>query len=309
MKAMRSENAPLCEAPRSASSPRHRPPSGSTDCHLHIFGLPERYKWSLTRGYTPPSNAGILVYLATAGILGIDRFVIVQPTAYGTDHSCAMDAIQALGPLRARAVAAIDTSFGRPAILELQRHGFCATRVNAVTPNGVNLDSLQKIARLIASFGWHIELFVHGALLPQLAPSLLSLPVPVVIDHMGDLPIDRGVNSTEFITLLRLLDSGKCWLKLCGYRISISGPPYADLKVPAQKLIQFAPERCVWGTDWPHTRKYGAELPDDGKLLDLLYDWSPDSTKLKRILVDNPARLYGFAESSRRRSDVTRDST
>jgi predicted TIM-barrel fold metal-dependent hydrolase len=300
MEVTKREDLPVCEVPRSASSPRYRPPPGSTDCHFHIFGPPQRYKWSPTRGYTPPPQADIGVYLATASALGIDRFVVVQPTAYGTDHSCATDAVEMLGRQRARAVAVIDPGFARPAILELVEHGFCAARVNAVTPNGVDLDGLETIARLIAGFGWHIELFVSGALLPEIASSLLSLPVPFAIDHMGNLPIERGCNSTEFMTLLRLLDSGKCWLKLCGYRISISGPPYADLQAPAQKLIEFAPERCVWGTDWPHTRKCGDELPDDGQLLNLLYDWSLDATRLKRILVENPAFLYGFDEPSSR---------
>lgn len=287
-------NVPLCESPKTTSSPRHRPPAGATDCHLHIFGPPQRYESSPTSGYKPPPNADVSDYLASASVLGIERFVLVQPTAYGTDHSRIINAIETIGRGRTRAVAAINTCFGRSQILDLGRHGFCASRINATTPNGIALDGLREIARLIAEFGWHIELFVKGSLLPELAPTLLSLPVPFVIDHMGNIPTDRGLNSEEFETLLRLLDSGRCWLKLCGYRISSLGPPYADLLAPAQKFIHFAPERCVWGTDWPHTRRFGAELPDDGRLLDLLYDWSPDPAQLRRILVENPGRLYGF---------------
>jgi predicted TIM-barrel fold metal-dependent hydrolase len=124
---------------------------------------------------------------------------------------------------------------------------------------------------------------------------LLSQPVPVVIDHMGRIPTSSGMDSPEFQTLLRLAGSGKCWVKLTGYRCSVDGPPYADLLAPAQKIIATAPERCIWGSDWPHPRREGPLIPDDGKMLDLLSDWAPDPKDFHRILVDNPVKLYRFA--------------
>ena len=129
-------------------------------------------------------------------------------------------------------------------------------------------------------------MYIQGNLLPDLEKTLLSLPVPVVIDHMGVIPTSRGMDSPEFQTLLRLVSSGKCYVKLSGYRSSVQGPPYADLLAPARKIIATAPERCVWGTDWPHTRRQGPLMPDDGKLLDLLYDWAPDPKQLHGILVE-----------------------
>jgi predicted TIM-barrel fold metal-dependent hydrolase len=188
----------------------------------------------------------------------------------------------------------INDTFSEATVRDLDQRGFCATRVNSITSNGTPLNQLQSVARLIAPFGWHLELYTQPEELPGLAQTLLSLPVPVVIDHMGRIPASRGVNNPEFQALLRLLDSGKCWVKLCGYRSSTEGPPYADLLEPARKIVESAPERCVWGTDWPHPGMAGPLLPDDGKLLDLLYDWAPDRGRLHRILVENPAELYGF---------------
>jgi predicted TIM-barrel fold metal-dependent hydrolase len=290
----RGEQARLSEPPRPASAPRHPSPAGATDCHFHMLGPQNRYKLSPTRGYTPAPESNMRTYLDMANTLGIERMVIVQPVAYGKDHACTLDSIEILGRHRTRAIAVIDESFSEATLRGMDQRGFCGARINSITPNSTGLDHLESVVRLIAPLGWHVQLFVHGAELPDLEKRILSLPVPAVIDHMGQIPTDRGINSPEFLTLLRLLESGKCWVKLCGYRSSVAGPPYADLLEPARKLIETAPERCVWGTDWPHTNMFGSLLPDDGKLLDLLYDWAPDPGQLRRILVENPAQLYGF---------------
>ena len=286
--------ARLSEPPRPPSEPRHKAPPGSTDCHCHMFGPQSRYKLSPTRGYTPAAESDIKSYLATANTLGIERMILVQPVAYGTDHACTLDSIEIFGRHRTRAIAVIDENFSEATLRGMDQRGFCGARINSITPNSTGLDHLDSVVGLIAPFGWHLQLFVDGAELPELETKILSLPVPVVIDHMGGIPVDHGMNGPEFQALLRLLDSGKCWVKLCGYRSSAAGPPYADLLELAQALIREAPERCVWGTDWPHINMFGDLHPDDGKMLDLLYDWAPDPGKLHRILVDNPAQLYGF---------------
>jgi predicted TIM-barrel fold metal-dependent hydrolase len=285
---------PMSVPPIPASKPRHRAPANSTDCHFHIYGPVERYPLSEGRGYTPPPIANIKTYLEMANTLGIERMVIVNPTPYGTDHRCTADTIEQFGRQRAKAVAVVDESFTESDLRDLAKKGFCAARVNSVNTNSTPVSKLQTIVKMIEPLGWHLELYVEGKELPGLERTLLSLPMPVVIDHMGRIPTDQGIDNPEFQTLLRLLSTGKVWIKLCGYRSSVQGPPYADLLESAQTIIKVAPDRCIWGTDWPHPRREGPLLPDDGKLLDLLYDWAPDPKQLHRILVDNPAKLYGF---------------
>lgn len=285
---------PLSEPPLSASQPRIRAPKGSTDCHFHIFGPLSEYPLSQGRGYTPSPEANIHRYEAMAATLGIDRMVIVNPTPYGPDHECTIDSIKIFGRDRAKAVAVIDSRTSDESLRRLADSGFVAARVNNVNTNTTRMSELDYVVRRVLPLGWHIEVYVLGSELVDLEQTLLSLPVNVVIDHMGRVPTDRGVSSPEFQCLLRLLKSGKVWVKLCGYRSSAQGPPYADLVEEAQTIIAAAPERCVWGTDWPHPRRTGPLMPDDGMLLDLLSDWAPDPKQYRRILVDNPAELYGF---------------
>jgi predicted TIM-barrel fold metal-dependent hydrolase len=229
-----------------------------------------------------------------AGKLGLERMVVVQPTAYGTDHSCTLHAVETLGLHRARAVAVIDERFTPDELKKLDERGVCCARVNFITKRGTRVSQLKAVAKLIAPLGWHLQLYVEGKYLPQLVPTLLSLPVPTVIDHTGRIRPEDGLNSDAFQSLLRLLNSGKCWVKLCGYRCSRLMPPYKDLMEPARALITAAPERCVWGTDWPHPGMYGSLMPDDGELLDLLFEWAGSRELTHRILVDNPVRLYRF---------------
>lgn len=290
---MPAEPLPVCEPPRPPSRPKFQAPPGATDCHFHIFGPRENYPLSPGRSYDPV-EASVDAYLAMAAVLGLQRMVVVQASIYGTDNSCTLDAVEQFGRARASAVAVIDDSFDTQALRELDRRGVRGVRFNAVSGNGTPLDQLETVAGRIAQFGWHIQLFAQGEQLPQLADRVLRLPVPVVIDHMGQVATGRGLDSPEFQALLRLLGSGRCWVKLSGYRVAASGPPYADLKAPAQALIAAAPERCVWGTDWPHPHLESRPMPDDGVLLDLLGEWAPDAEQRRRILVDNPATLYGF---------------
>jgi len=290
---MPADHRPVCEPPRPPSRPKVKAPPGATDCHFHIFGTLERYPLSPGRSYDPV-EAGIEAYLAMAATLGLQRMVVVQASIYGTDNACTLDAVERLGRDRACAVAVVDDSFDADALSALDRRGVRGVRFNAVSGNGTPLEQLETLAQRIAPLGWHLQLYAHGAQLPALAERLLRLPVPVVIDHMGQVPTSGGLDSPAFQALVRLLRSGRCWVKLSGYRIAASGPPYADVLTPARALIAAAPERCVWGTDWPHPHLEGRPMPDDGMLLDLLGEWAPEPAQQRRILVDNPAALYGF---------------
>jgi predicted TIM-barrel fold metal-dependent hydrolase len=291
---MSPEQYPLQGPPLPATTPKHRAPKGSTDCHFHLFGDQNRYPLSPGRSYTPSEVANIDTYRVLAAELGIDRMVIVNPTPYGRDHTITIDSIEALGRERARAVAVIDDSFSDATLRDFAAKGFVAARVSDVLKNTTPVSKMDEVARRVAPLGWHLEMYVEGSVLPGLEAKILALPVPVVIDHMGKIPTSRGIDSPEFKTLLRLVESGKCWVKLCGYRSSVQGPPYADVIGEAQKIIAIAPDKCVWGTDWPHPHRQGPLMPDDGKLLDLLYEWAGNDEQFRRILVDNPAKLYHF---------------
>ncbi len=283
---------PLCPPPKPPSAPRARAPSGATDCHFHIFGPYDRFPLSPGRSYDAP-EAGIDAYRAMAGVLGLSRQIVVQASIFGTDNACTLDAVAAFGRAKARAIAVIDDAVTAPELAKLEAGGVVGVRFNAVSGNGTPLDQIEALAARIAPLGWHLQLYVDGAALIALAPRLSALPVPVVLDHMGGIRAAAGTEDPAFQALRRLLDTGRAWVKLCGYRSS-SGPPYADLLAPARALIAHAPERCLWGTDWPHPHLEGRAMPDDGVLLDLLYDWAGTDAAVRRILVDNPAILYGF---------------
>lgn len=285
---------PVSPSPLIATKPRRRAPEGAVDCHFHIFCPAERYPIHPASLYTPSRQANIKTYQAMADTLGIQRMVIVNPTPYGTDARCTIESIGMFGKDRAKAVAVVNETVSDTELRDLDKEGFCAARINSLMTNSTPISEMSSVIRRIAPLGWHLEMYVQGGELPSLEKTILSLPVTVVIDHMGRIPTSRGLNSPEFQSLLRLLSSGKCYVKLCGYRSSVQGPPYADLLEPAQKIIATAPERCVWGTDWPHPRREGALFPNDGMLLDLLSDWAPDTKDFHRILVDNPVRLYRF---------------
>lgn len=283
-----------CQVAReTVSVPRWRAPAGATDCHFHIIGPHSRYPLSAGRAYTPP-DALLGAYCNVAGTLGLTRFVVVQPSVYGTDNRCTLDAVASLGAAQARAVAVIDESFDETSLRALDAAGVRGVRFNAVSGNGTPLVQLETLARRVAALGWHLQLYIEGAALPDLAPVLASLPVPVVIDHMGQVATAKGVANAEFQALLRLVASGRAWVKLCGYRSSTQGFPFHDTLPQARALIAAAPERCLWGTDWPHPN-FAGTMPDDGALFDLLGEWAPTDPDRRRILVDNPAALYGFS--------------
>ncbi|WP_270933354.1 amidohydrolase family protein [Falsiroseomonas oryzae] len=282
-----------CQGPRIASRrPGFALPPLACDSHAHIIGPADRYPFVPNRSFTPP-DASEQDFLAMLGTLGLARMVIVQPSVYGTDNRRTVDAVRNLGPARARGVAMVSAGVGDDELRALHQAGIRATRFITTAGGGPSLDDLPAVARRIAAFGWHIEMYVPTATWPHVLPVLPSLPVPVVFDHMGGLRADADANDPLLAEILRLLETGRCWVKLCGYRNSVAGFPYADVAPLARRFIAHAPERCVWGTDWPHTAIEG-HMPEDADLLDLLAAWAPDPAVRHRILVENPAALYGF---------------
>lgn len=271
--------------------PQQKAPSGTVDCHFHVFGPFDRFPLDEGRHYTPPA-ALVPDYLAMADTLGIQRMVVVQASVYGTRNEVTVDAVRQFGLDRARAVAVIDESFDAAALRRLHDRGVRGVRFNMVSGNGTPEDQLNALARRVADLGWHIQIYADGEKLAGIAPRLPELPVEVVIDHLGGVKAMLGTDHPQFQALLRLLDSGRAWVKLSSYRASSAGSPWSDTGSNVQALVAAAPERCVWGTDWPHPQM--DPCPDAGLLLDQLFAWVPDETMRRGVLVDNPARLYGF---------------
>ncbi|HYI87764.1 MAG TPA: amidohydrolase family protein [Burkholderiales bacterium] len=293
------DHAPLCAPPdREPRAPRTAFPPLSCDTHAHIFEA--RFPYANERIYTPPdSNLGD--YKKLLRTLGCERAVLVQPSVYGADNAAMLAALKAAGP-GFRAVAVTDPDISAGEIETLHRAGVRGLRFNVVdrreNKNQIPAEMLRDVAKRIAPLGWHIELLVNLDEAGDFAPLLGSLGVPVVLGHLG---YPKGGAATwtgtrAFADLLKLIDGGQCWIKLTGpYRITTAPDlPYADVDEPARRLVAAAPERMIWGTDWPHVMKK-KPMANDGDMADLLERWVPDAATRKRILADNPAALYGFA--------------
>jgi predicted TIM-barrel fold metal-dependent hydrolase len=291
--------APPCPPPRPVTRPKVPPPPNACDTHAHVFGPADRFPYADDRSYTPP-DAPLAKYLSMLDTIGFARGVLVQGSAHGRDNSVMLDAL-GRQPARLRGVAVADTSVS-PADL----HGWHALGVRGLRFNhffrdgqlhyrgGVPLSEAKMLASVMADLGWHLQLWIDVKDLPQTIPTLKSLGLPVVIDHMGRSDARAGTTTSGFQSLLRALGEGWCWVKLSGaHRISQNPPDYPDARPFCQALVRANPERLVWGGDWPHPRME-LEMPDAGHLFELFQQWTPDLAARKRILVDNPAQLYDF---------------
>ncbi len=289
---------PLC-APHDPKprKPRVEVPLLSCDCHAHVCGPQSRYPYYRERIYTPP-DAVLADYRHMLDTLGVERAVLVQPSVYGTDNSALLDALAAAGP-QFRGVAVVDENVAQGELERMHAAGVRGVRVNIVDVKDrkagtLPLDSLTRLATRVAPLGWHMEFLMHVDEFPDLDRLLADFPVDTVYGHLGYMKTDKGVATPGFQALLRLMQSGKAWVKLTGpYRISAQPLPHADTNPYAHALIAAAPERVVWGTDWPHVMVKGT-MPNDGDIADLLSAWVPDARTRERVLVQNPARLYGF---------------
>jgi D-galactarolactone isomerase len=267
-----------------------QPPPGSCDTHMHVYDS----RYPLDPGWTvSPPNAIATDYKKVQRQLGLERVVVVQPNAYGYDNRCTVDAIRDLGT-QARGIAIIRSNIPDSDLLRLHAAGVRGARCYVLPNPFVQWDDVPRIAHRVAELGWHVQIQLDGRTLPQYDALIRGLPTDVVIDHNGKFLEPVAPSDPAFQTLLRLLDTGRCWVKLSApYETSKTGAPhYEDVGVLARALAKHNSERCLWATNWPHPGQ--KTPPESSAMLALLLDWAPDEAARHRILVDNPARLYGF---------------
>ena len=276
--------------------PKLRVPAGACDCHMHFYGPEDRYPTAPTALFLPPL-ASVADYREVQTRLGLERVVVVQPTSYGTDNRCTMDCVAKLGD-QARAVVVVDRTADDAELERLTAEGARGIRFHMLPGGALPWSILKEMAARVQSFGWHVQLQLDGRELPEREAMLRRLPCALVIDHVGKFLGPVTPDNGAFQCLLRLLESGRVWIKLSApYETSQVGPPgYDDVGTLAKALVRAAPERMLWASNWPHPGQTGERRPDEAALLDLLLDWAPDETTRRRILVDNPATLYGFPE-------------
>ena len=267
-------------------------PRGACDCHAHVFGPLARYPFIEGRSYTPAERlSGDFRAMLTA--LGMERGVIVQPSVYGTDNRATLNAIAELGE-NFRGVAVLPPDVDDGVLADFDAAGIRGVRLNVLNRGGVPLVHLEAMAERLRGTGWHIQVFAAFSKHPELGPRLGRLGVPIVIDHLGLVDPLLGADDPGLRSILELLRDGDCWVKLSGpYHNSRQPMPHADVAPIVEALVDQSPERLVWGTDWPHPTT-GDAPPADADLIALLERWVPDQETRNRILVDNPALLYGF---------------
>jgi len=290
-------DAPFCPpADVHPHAPAFAVPPGTTDCHAHVFDA-ARYRYQRERSYTPPDQP-IEKLRAVHKALGVQRLVVVAASVHGTNNNPVLDAI-ATDPENLRGVATVGPDITDQELAGMREGGIRGIRVNLVDKGGNpfgSLDGLTGIAERIRDLGFHIELLVHVESFPDLRGLAKKICVPLSVGHIGYTKVVAGgLNHPGYQEFLALLRDGYFWVKLTGpSRLTACERfPYPDVADMAKAAIQAAPHRVIWGTDWPHVMQF-KPMPNDGDLLDALAEWEPDAAQRRRILVDNPARLYGF---------------
>lgn len=283
-------------------------PPGACDCHTHIFGDPARFPFAPTRSYTP-EPASVDEVRALHRALHTTRVVIVQPSVYGTNNACTLDAIRQLGPA-ARGVAVIDDNTPESALDEMGRAGIRGIRLNletgGVTDPAAARQRFQRAVERIRHRSWHIQIYTRLSVIEGISALVMEAAVPVVFDHFGGAQASLGIQQAGFAALLNLVRTGNAYVKISApYLSSTQAPDYPDVVPFAKALVAANPERLLWATNWPHPdslrvpgRKATDIAPfrriDDGRVFNQLAVWVPDPAQRKTILVENPARLYGF---------------
>jgi len=301
--------AALAEAAQPRRAVDFDVPAGACDCHVHIFGDPQRYPMFPGRGYTP-ELASVEELRAMHRAIHIDRTVVVQPSVYGTDNSGTIEAVRQLGP-SGRGIAVIDAQTPESALDQMQQAGIRGIRLNlvqgGVTDPAIARRRFQLAAERIAARGWHIQIYTRPTMIETIHDEVMASPVPVVFDHFGGALAADGPSQPGFAALLNLVGAGKAYVKISGAAdlVSTQAPGYADVAPLARALVAANPQRMLWATNWPHpdtakppTRPISQVTPllrtDDAQILNLLPGWVPDAATRALILVENPARLYGF---------------
>jgi D-galactarolactone isomerase len=277
--------------------PKLKAPANACDCHHHIYG--SQYKVD-PRTTLRPGDATVEDYRQFQKRIGTSRDVVVQPSTYGTENAPTLDAVAALGPT-SRAVVVVDTGVTDADLKRMHEQGARGIRFNLAQGGDTTPEMIEPLAKRINDLGWHIQINAGAKTIQDIMPILQNLPTPIVFDHLAHIPQPEGVNHPLFGQVLALIDKGKTWVKLSGaYTDTKVGPPsYSDATAVAQAYVKHAPERLVWGSDWPHPGVPASEpKPDDAVLFDLLLVWAPDETVRHRILVENPAVLYDFPKSA-----------
>jgi D-galactarolactone isomerase len=290
----------LAATPAFANDPKvsFKLPDGATDCHHHIYDPRFAY---MPNAILKPPFATVADYRKLQKKLGTSRNVMIQPSTYGTDNRCVLDVLAQLGR-NCRAVCVVNAKVTGGELKKLHDACVRGVRIQFGLGDPVSADEVMPLAKRIAALGWHNQCNMPPAQLVQMEPLLLSLPVPVIIDHLGRAVDTKG---PQYVTVRKLLDSGHGWVKLSGAYLYGGGTPpdYAGASAAAKAYLKSAPERCVWGSDWPHpdaTKKLDpVAMPDDVTLLNLLAQWAPDESLRHRILVENPEKFYGFDPSAR----------
>ncbi len=284
-----------CEAPDpETKAPRFGMPPLACDAHCHVFGPAAAFPYAPGRAYTPP-DAPKERLSALHQILGIQRAVIVQASCHGTDNRAMLDAIATSGG-RYRGIAIVDGSFTEKDYAALHEGGIRGVRFNFVKHLGgmPDMDVFKHVLQRIQPLGWHLVVHLDAADIVELSGLFRALSLPFVIDHMGRVKAGAGLEQGPFRALLELMKLGNCWVKVCGAeRVSAAGPPFVDAIPFARALVNAAPDRVLWGTDWPHPN-VGRHMPNDGDLVDLVPSIVPDEALRRKLLVHNPASLYGW---------------
>jgi 2-pyrone-4,6-dicarboxylate lactonase len=284
---------PRCPGPDPAPRPplTFAVPDGAIDVHAHVIGAPPEYPFVAERSYTPPP-APPSEYLRMLDATGMRYGVLVQVSVHGTDNRLVLQTVAA-HRARLRGIAVMPLGLPEREYEAARGAGIAGLRLNVLYGGGIGVESLHDYAALARELGWHLELLVGVRQVAALAAQLSRLPVPFVVDHMGHFPVSELAPSDPAFHTLVQLARDRAWIKLSGaYRLS-QRAPYDDTIPYAHRLLEAAPDRCLWGSDWPHVAHWGAPI-NVGDLLDLFARWAPDAALREQILVRNPRALYGF---------------
>lgn len=292
-----------CPPPRpNPKQPDIPTPAGACDAHFHLFGPAAKFPFAPERAYTPP-EAPLEALLAMHARLGIERGVVIQGNAHGADNSALLDALTR-EPRRLYGVAIVKDSTKPAELKRMADAGVRALRFHHMPGargySALGLKAFAALAPRMAELGLHVQFMMDANALQDAVPYFKDWRLPVVIDHMGNVDAAHGVNQPGVQHLCRMLAEGRIWVKLSGaYRVSRQYPDYPDARPLHEALVKANPDQVVWGSDWPHPR-LATDMPDDGHLLDLFNEWTPDAALRRKILVDNPANLYNFSLGSSR---------
>jgi D-galactarolactone isomerase len=275
------------------ATPKLQAPASATDCHHHIYN--SKFPVDPTATLRPP-DALVEDYRALQRRIGTSRNVLVQPSTYGTDNRAHLEALASFGP-SARMVAVVSDTVSADELNRMHAAGVRGIRFNLAQAGATTPEMMEPLSKRINDMGWHIQVNAPADKIMEVMPILETrVASPIVFDHLAHIPQPDGVNDTLFAKICRLMDKGRTWMKLsAAYADTKVGPPtYSDSSAVARAYAKGYPERCVWGSDWPHPTEQTKGVPDDALLFDLLTDWVPDEKLRHRILVENPATLYDF---------------